>query len=141
MRPATIRESPVPVLIVLAVVFGFVEYLHWTVTTRETEVEVVQIPRVIANLDDADDDATDDGERVQDGAVVSPAWHGDPAGPLHAISRQLAGAGHAQEALARLDASLAAEGKEDASRLEERGVLMLRLSRNKEALANLTRAG
>ncbi len=44
MKTITLRESPVPVLVILAGLFGFVEYLHWSVVQREQQVEIVVVP-------------------------------------------------------------------------------------------------
>ena len=44
MKAITLRESPVPVLAILAGLFGFVEYLHWSVVQREERVEIVAVP-------------------------------------------------------------------------------------------------
>ena len=136
MNAVTLRENPVPVLLVLLSLFGFVEYLHWSAVSREGRTQVVQVPATLPPQSGADDEET---ASTIAWAVAQPGSSA-VAGPLHAQAGRLMDAGRTEEALARLDASLRSEGTRDAQRLGERGVLLLRLDRPGEALGSLTEA-
>ncbi|HET9481789.1 MAG TPA: tetratricopeptide repeat protein [Candidatus Polarisedimenticolia bacterium] len=131
-----LRESPLPVLAVLAALFGFVQYLHWSVIGRE------DLPAVVAVPDEPPLPESWRGEPSSDpGSSAPPAGEQAAAeGPLHEQARVFEKAGRTAEALDRLDASLDREGTRDAARLAERGVLLLRLNRAAEALASLEEA-
>lgn len=136
-RYAALRESPVPVLLVLVALVGFIEYLHWTVIRSENLPRVVEVPSV-PPLPDEGDEGGDDVALW--GPPATESSSDGASGPIDAEARALAAAGRPADALARLEASLAKEGKRDATRLHQRGVLLLGLRRDREALADLTEA-
>jgi len=127
-----LRESPIPVLLILVAVLATVEYLHWSVVVREERQAVIRVP-AIAPPDDTTVNDADDPDAAELAGAKSRDLSSPPVGPLHSESRQLAATGQTAEALVRLDASLAAEGRPDATRFQERGVLLLRLGRPADA--------
>ncbi|MFQ5718773.1 MAG: tetratricopeptide repeat protein [Acidobacteriota bacterium] len=136
MTSTTVRESPIPVLIILVALFGFVEYLHRSVANREDRPLLVQVPdQFIAPPPPGHDDVFSGADGALRGDLNGPS-----AGPLHAASRDLAARGQVADALDKLDASLKTEGVADATRLHERGILLLRLDRPADALAPLQAA-
>ncbi|MFQ5767620.1 MAG: tetratricopeptide repeat protein, partial [Acidobacteriota bacterium] len=137
MISAAFKESPLPVLMVLAGLFGFVEYLHWMVEHRMDEAIVIQVPAQPPPVPSS----LDDNENGSAGFDIRPPEDGRPLmGPIHAEARRLAAVGRLPEAVKALDRSLRDEGGKDAGRLHERGLLMLRLGRPDEALKNLQAA-
>jgi len=128
-----LRESPIPVLLILVAVFATVEYLHWSVVVSEERQAVIRVPAVAPSDDGAAND-TDDPDAAELAGANAQDPSSPPVGPLHSESRHLAATGQTAESLDRLDASLAAEGRPDATRFQERGVLLLRLGRPADAL-------
>jgi len=137
MKSFTLRESPLPVVLALTSLFGFVEYLHWKVVQREDRAQVVHVP---AHPPGTADDPSEDSSTLFEVATPSATGEARPSGPLHVRSKELSAGGQTLEALKSLDASLASEGRRDPQRLLERGVLLLRLGRSREALTHLEEA-